>query len=545
MLRPDGAVRWVRDTAFPIRDEFGRAHRIGGITVDVTRVEGTWIYIVDGGEASRLHLAALLNDAGYDVKTFATTNDFLEVAPMLLPGCAILELDGCGNEALVVPRELKARGIEMPIIVVGGAAGDVRTAVQALKAGATDWLEGSYEPQILLAAVADAFARGGDAGGREADHEVDRVGAGARHGIHRGHPPGGDGVEAVGGALLHALVVEGAAAEVYILRDYLGQEERRIVGPQDHVAEGACRRQRALRVLHRQVGKHRDVAHVKAREVRAVADGAEAELHVGYRVLAAALQRLQQLRLLERVYRGAEQRQANRIPYDQHVFAAEAKEPAVAVYVHKAVELGGEEALGEGLAPLEQRGLLRGGLQRDGLQGVEGGRLARVVDQRVVEGDGDRVDAEALVGLDEEVQRHAVLVAFAGRVGAVVDGVAVVAERVHEAIHESERPRYVERVEAGRRFDDVEEEQLGDAPHRHAVVQLLGEARLELLALVFGQALHVHVGGIDERRVGGIVAHGGAGGEKEQRGSDEKTNFEAVHRRSCRFDHRIVAINAE
>jgi PAS domain S-box-containing protein len=177
VLRPDGAVRWVRDTAFPIRDELGRIHRIGGITVDVTRVEGSWVYVVDGGEPARLRLAAVLHGAGYDVKTFSTTGEFLDVAPMLLHGCVILELDGCGDAALVVPRELKARGIKLPVIVVGGAAGDVRTAVQALKAGAADWLEGPPEPQALLAAVAAALAKVHDEqeSGRRTDAARSRI----------------------------------------------------------------------------------------------------------------------------------------------------------------------------------------------------------------------------------------------------------------------------------------------------------------------------------------------------------------------------------
>ncbi|MBO1078419.1 response regulator [Roseomonas haemaphysalidis] len=177
VLRPDGAVRWVRDTAFPIRDELGRVHRIGGIAVDVTRVEGSWVYVVDGGEGARLRLAALLQGAGYDVKTFSTTNEFLEVAPMLLHGCAVLELGGCGDESLVVPRELKARGIELPVIVVGGGDGDVRTAVLALKAGAADWLEGPLNPERLLAAVAAALAKVRDVqeAGRKSDTARSRI----------------------------------------------------------------------------------------------------------------------------------------------------------------------------------------------------------------------------------------------------------------------------------------------------------------------------------------------------------------------------------
>ena len=57
-----------------------------------------------------------------------------------------------------MPRELKARRIALPVIVVGECQGDVAMAVQAMRAGATDYLEASCSPERLLDAVASAMA---------------------------------------------------------------------------------------------------------------------------------------------------------------------------------------------------------------------------------------------------------------------------------------------------------------------------------------------------------------------------------------------------
>ncbi|HYZ62592.1 MAG TPA: response regulator, partial [Acetobacteraceae bacterium] len=157
IIRPDGAMRWVRDTSFPIRDRGGRVLRVGGIAQDLTRHDGRLVYVVDGDQASRRELDALLQAAGYEVKPFATTQAFIEMASVLVPGCVVLDARISARSGPAVPRELQARRIGLPVIVIG-ADGDVAGAVQALKAGASDWLEASTDPQALHAAVASALA---------------------------------------------------------------------------------------------------------------------------------------------------------------------------------------------------------------------------------------------------------------------------------------------------------------------------------------------------------------------------------------------------
>jgi len=158
IVRPDGAVRWLRDALFPIRDERGRVRRAGGIAQDVTAHEGSLVYLVDGGEASRRELALLLQGSGYQVKAFASVQGFLEMAPALLAGCVLIDVRAPAAGGLAVPRELRARRIALPVIVAGDGAGDPGLGVRAMKAGAVDFLETPFRREPLLAAVAGALA---------------------------------------------------------------------------------------------------------------------------------------------------------------------------------------------------------------------------------------------------------------------------------------------------------------------------------------------------------------------------------------------------
>jgi len=158
IVRPDGAVRWIRGTFFPIRDGAGRVVQAAGIAQDVTAHESSLVYLVDGTEAPRRDFALPLRGAGYDVKAFASPEAFLEVAPALTAGCVLLDARAPGTSGLAVPRELKARGIGLPVIVIGERRGSVELAVAAMKAGAADYLETPCEPEALLAAVGSALA---------------------------------------------------------------------------------------------------------------------------------------------------------------------------------------------------------------------------------------------------------------------------------------------------------------------------------------------------------------------------------------------------
>ncbi|MEZ0168143.1 PAS domain-containing protein [Microvirga sp. TS319] len=156
IVRPDGSMRHIHSTSFPILDEQGRIRRIGGIAKDVTLHDGTAVYVVDCDHASRRDLCLLLQEAGYVVKAFASAQSFLEIAPVLVPGCVVLDIRNPEAGDLLIPKELKARRSGLPVIVIGEALGDVTVGVQAMKAGAADYLDVPYRPGQLLEALASA-----------------------------------------------------------------------------------------------------------------------------------------------------------------------------------------------------------------------------------------------------------------------------------------------------------------------------------------------------------------------------------------------------
>ncbi|NLS07818.1 PAS domain-containing protein [Rhizobium sp. P32RR-XVIII] len=158
IIRPDGSVRWISDTHFPIRDEHGTIRRIGGIAKDVTRYDEPLVYVIDVEDGSREQRILILQEAGYQVKAFASARQFLEVAPALVPGCVLLDTAGSPEGGVMFPKELKARQMNLPVIIVGDYNTDVRLAIQAMKAGAADVLRAPCAPETLLTAVASALA---------------------------------------------------------------------------------------------------------------------------------------------------------------------------------------------------------------------------------------------------------------------------------------------------------------------------------------------------------------------------------------------------
>src|SRR5918993_1523443 len=177
IVRQDRGVRWIRNTFFPIRDAQGQIRRAGGIAQDITRHDGRLVYVVDAEETTHRGLSHLLRDAGYRVRVFSSGKSFLEAAPALAAGCVVLDICRSGADGLVIPRELKARRIGLPVIVLGDAKGDVTFGVQVMKAGAVDFLPVPYGSDQLLAAVASAAAstREEDEQNQEADRARLRI----------------------------------------------------------------------------------------------------------------------------------------------------------------------------------------------------------------------------------------------------------------------------------------------------------------------------------------------------------------------------------
>lgn len=115
------------------------------------------IHVVDDEEAVRRSVGFLLRTSGYHVALYPSGVAFLSERHVE-PGCILLDVRMPGMDGLAVQRELAARGVALPVIVLTGH-GDVTTAVQAMKAGAVDFLEKPFEKAALIAAIDTGFAR--------------------------------------------------------------------------------------------------------------------------------------------------------------------------------------------------------------------------------------------------------------------------------------------------------------------------------------------------------------------------------------------------
>ena len=113
------------------------------------------IYVVDDDEAIRRSLSFLLKTSGFAVQLFEGGMPFLKEAGHLAPGCVLLDVRMPDMDGLEVQRALRGRGVMLPVIIMTGH-GDVDMAVQAMKAGASDFIEKPFEKAALLACIAAA-----------------------------------------------------------------------------------------------------------------------------------------------------------------------------------------------------------------------------------------------------------------------------------------------------------------------------------------------------------------------------------------------------
>ncbi len=115
------------------------------------------IFLVDDDPAVRRSLSSALGKRGYSVTTFESAGQFLEAYDIERPGCLLLDLSMPGMTGLELQQALGEAGIEIPIIFITGQ-GDIPQSVQAIKAGAVDFLEKPFKLEILLERVREAFA---------------------------------------------------------------------------------------------------------------------------------------------------------------------------------------------------------------------------------------------------------------------------------------------------------------------------------------------------------------------------------------------------
>ena len=153
------------------------------------------IHLVDDDEAIRRSASFMLRTSGYIVKTYASGVELLAQAKDIAPGCILLDIRMPDMDGLEVQRTLKERGVLLPVIIITGH-GDVGLAVQAMKAGAVDFIEKPFEKAVLIGAIDEGFARIDQAGRRHARADEAKVRLEALtprehdvlEGLVRGHP---------------------------------------------------------------------------------------------------------------------------------------------------------------------------------------------------------------------------------------------------------------------------------------------------------------------------------------------------------------------
>jgi len=116
------------------------------------------VYVIDDDISMRKAIGRLLESEGYSVEMFAGAREFLARTPHRGPSCVILDLNMPGLNGLELQQALAERGYgEQIIFITGGAS--VPTCLQAMKAGAVDYLSKPFGDEDLLRALQAALTR--------------------------------------------------------------------------------------------------------------------------------------------------------------------------------------------------------------------------------------------------------------------------------------------------------------------------------------------------------------------------------------------------
>jgi two-component system, LuxR family, response regulator FixJ len=116
------------------------------------------VHIVDDDPAVRETIAVILRAAGFTTQGYATAAELLDSLEGLAEGCIVTDVNMPGMNGIELVHHLKARGVEQPVIVISGQA-DVPMAVEAMKAGALEFLEKPLRSEPIRDAVTAAMRR--------------------------------------------------------------------------------------------------------------------------------------------------------------------------------------------------------------------------------------------------------------------------------------------------------------------------------------------------------------------------------------------------
>jgi two-component system response regulator FixJ len=116
----------------------------------------TVIHVIDDDAAMRDSLVFLLDVNGFQPEAFESSAAFLSRAASNAPACIVSDIRMPGMNGIELVRKLKSDGIACPVILITGH-GDVALAVEAMKAGAIDFIEKPFDDAVLLGAIRSAL----------------------------------------------------------------------------------------------------------------------------------------------------------------------------------------------------------------------------------------------------------------------------------------------------------------------------------------------------------------------------------------------------
>lgn len=120
--------------------------------------ESPIVAVIDDDVSVRESIEGLLETAALRVELFASPREYLQARRKEDPSCIVLDVRMPGSSGLEFQREMAAAGVRAPIIFITGYA-DVHMSVQAMKAGAVEFLTKPYRDQDLLEAVLSAIEK--------------------------------------------------------------------------------------------------------------------------------------------------------------------------------------------------------------------------------------------------------------------------------------------------------------------------------------------------------------------------------------------------
>jgi FixJ family two-component response regulator len=120
--------------------------------------DGAIVFVVDDDVSLRESLSGLIRSVGLRVATFSTAAEFLQQPPPAHPSCLVLDVAMPGLSGMDLQRELTAAQRLIPIIFITGH-GDIPMSVQAIKAGAIQFLTKPFQDQALLDSIEEALER--------------------------------------------------------------------------------------------------------------------------------------------------------------------------------------------------------------------------------------------------------------------------------------------------------------------------------------------------------------------------------------------------